>query len=170
MSRSNDNSNRNRRGGPPPRRSTSHRRHHPSKNVSPTDDNTVSIVVDSDVNLLHASSHFAHAAPTDTLGEVTPLWVYKADGSVVANIYTLETEEEVGNKITRIIDVAMPVAGGRDNRATKLTSIMTLFIDKDTGECQIDEGENLPRNLPRPIGWKVVLKIDRIASQRHVHL
>lgn len=162
MSRSGNN---NRRGGNPARRSTAPRRHHPSQTVSVQDENTISIGVDNDVNLLHLTGHFQHASPTDKIGEVTPLWVYNAKGALVQPLYTQETEEAVGSKV-RVIDISIPIAGGKENRATKLTPLITLYVNKETGECEIDEGENLPRGIMGIHGWKVVLKVDRIAGGR----
>lgn len=150
-------------GGP---RKRSYRRSNTSQTVPPSD-NTLVIGVDADINLLTMTNGRAHAKPTDKLGNVEVLWAHNAHGAVVGPLFFQDTEEEPGSSV-RVIDVSIPVAGGRDQTATKITPVLTLFVNKATGWCQIDEGEVIPKGLGSTHGWTLTLRVERLTSEAHV--
>jgi hypothetical protein len=150
-------------GGP---RKRSYRRSNTNQTVPPSD-STLVISVDADINFLEQTNNRAHAKPTDKIGEIEVVWVHNAHGAVVGPLFFQETEEEPGSPV-RVIDVAIPIAGGRDQSATKITPVLTLFVNKTTGWCQIDEGESIPKGLGSTQGWTLTLKVERITGGSRV--
>lgn len=154
------------RSGGGPRKRT-YRRSNSNHTVVPPADSLLVIPVDADVNFLALTQERVNARPTDALGSIEILWAHNAHGAVVGPLFYQETEEEPGSTV-RVIDVSIPVAGGRDQSATKVTPLLTLFVNKATGWCQIDEGEALPKGIGSTRGWALTLRVERIAGAAHV--
>lgn len=161
---------RNNNGKPNPsggQRKRSYRRSSTNQTVAPPSDTTMIIGVDADINFLEQTSGRPHAKPTDKIGEIEVKWVHGANGAVIGPVFYQETEEEPGSPV-RVIDISIPVAGGRNQSATKVTPVLTLFVNKITGLCQIDEGETLPKGLGSTQGWTLTLRIERVTGGARV--
>lgn len=151
-------------GGP---RKRSYRRSNTNQTIAPPSDTTMIISVDADINLLEQTNARPHAKPTDKLGEIEVKWAHNASGAVVGPLFYQETEEETGSPV-RVIDISIPVAGGRNQSATKLVPVLTLFVNKLTGLCQIDEGDDIPKGLGSTHGWTLTLRVERVTGGARV--